>query len=135
MAMGGLLAYSKKHILDHIDQKYRINYIFFKKNRDSKDIDGFLKKQNLTYPLIAKPDSGERGKNVVKIHSKAELTAYLKVSKHDLIIQQYIDYPIELGILYHYDPQKKTSSNYICCAEIFFICCRRWSIYHFKSYY
>tara|TARA_B110000037_G_scaffold20547_1_gene22174 strand:+ start:8584 stop:9333 length:750 start_codon:yes stop_codon:yes gene_type:complete len=53
--------------------------------------------------LIAKPDMGERGKNVEKMESFNELELYLKKIDQSVLIQEYIDYPIEIGILFYWD--------------------------------
>lgn len=110
MAMAGLLAYSKKHILDQLKPEYRVKDIFFDCQKDRKNIPHFLETMPLNYPLVAKPNCGERGKNVFKINSETDLAKHLKETKHDLLLQEYIDYPLELGVLYHYDPRKKQAN-------------------------
>jgi hypothetical protein len=58
---------------------------------------------NIQFPLIAKPDMGERGRNVQKIESSNELKYYLEKIKQPILIQEFIEYPIELGILFYWD--------------------------------
>ncbi len=58
----------------------------------------------ITYPLIIKPNWGERGVNVEMMRNDEELAAYLKNTDRDSIVQEYIDYPIELGVFYHRHP-------------------------------
>ena len=73
-------------------------------------IENALKNVNETgivFPLIAKPDIGERGAMVEKINSITELEAYLSAAKMDTIIQEYIDYPLELGVFYHRYPNEQ----------------------------
>ncbi len=59
-----------------------------------------IEKAGITYPLIAKPDIGERGKGVQLIKTEVNLLDYLKNTAELTIIQEYIDYPIELGIMF-----------------------------------
>ncbi|NNC70472.1 MAG: ATP-grasp domain-containing protein [Flavobacteriaceae bacterium] len=54
----------------------------------------------IKYPLIAKPDVGFRGYLVKKINSEKDLHDYLKRNDIDIIIQEFIDYKNECGILY-----------------------------------
>lgn len=56
--------------------------------------------EKIGFPLIAKPDRGERGWNVQKITNAAELNLYRQRVKVDFLIQQYIDYPVELSVFY-----------------------------------
>src|SRR5690606_41400357 len=58
----------------------------------------------LCYPVIAKPDVGERGSLVEKIDHEQALTGYLLSVREPVLIQEFIDYPIELGVLYHKKP-------------------------------
>ncbi|MCH8231476.1 MAG: hypothetical protein IIB82_02330 [Bacteroidetes bacterium] len=67
-----------------------------------------MKHHNLRFPIILKPDIGERGWQVEKIANENELEAYLNANNVDILFQEYIDLPLELGILYYRFPDKKT---------------------------
>ena len=62
---------------------------------------------NIKYPLIAKPDVGFRGYLVKKIDTESELKDYLDRNDIDIIIQEFIDYKNECGILYARVPNQK----------------------------
>jgi hypothetical protein len=61
----------------------------------------------IDFPIIAKPDRGERGWAVKKIENEAELAAYSKSVRVPFIIQEYIDYPLEFSIFYYRHPLSK----------------------------
>jgi len=67
-----------------------------------------MKQHNLQFPVILKPDIGERGWQVEKIANENELEAYLIANNVDILFQEYIDLPLELGIFYYRFPDKKT---------------------------
>lgn len=54
----------------------------------------------LNFPLIAKPDIGFRGLLVSKIHDPEELKAFLGRYQVDFILQEFLDYPEEVGVFY-----------------------------------
>ena len=97
--LGGFFGESKSDILKLIDKKYLPKSI--EVNKSSFDaLVLLLAKQELSYPLIAKPDVGERGTSVQKINNEAELKTYHNNSNFKYIIQEFITYDIELGVLY-----------------------------------
>ncbi len=59
------------------------------------------------YPFIAKPDLGRRGSHIQPIRNKKQLIEYLSQSKGDTLIQQMIDWPIEVGVMYYHIPGQK----------------------------
>ena len=59
-----------------------------------------LKERMLIYPLIAKPDIGERGAQVSLLRTDQQLEEYSRRSKVDFLIQEHISYPMEVGIFY-----------------------------------
>lgn len=63
-------------------------------------IGDLLNKYDLSFPLIVKPDQGERGFLVFKVDTIRELTETLgnKTLKLNFLIQEYIDTPLELGL-------------------------------------
>ena len=60
--------------------------------------------KKLTYPLIAKPDRGERGWLVSKIENEVDLKSYHAKVKIDFLLQAYVDLPLELSIFYYRFP-------------------------------
>jgi hypothetical protein len=63
-----------------------------------------LEKEGLLFPLIAKPDVGERGMQVKLLHSRAELDTYASRSKVNFLLQEFISYQQEVGIFYYRIP-------------------------------
>lgn len=56
------------------------------------------------YPVVCKPDQGERGRSVRLVHSDADLAEYLAEHDEPVLIQRYHPGPIEIGILWVRDP-------------------------------
>ncbi|WP_258102835.1 hypothetical protein [Marinoscillum sp. MHG1-6] len=59
------------------------------------------------YPVVAKPDMGERGKLVEKISNELELEKYVINCPVDFILQEVIRQPLELGIFYLRHPEEE----------------------------
>ncbi len=54
----------------------------------------------VSFPLIAKPDIGERGLGVKKIKTEADLAAYAAAMPVGYLVQEYIPFANEAGIFY-----------------------------------
>jgi hypothetical protein len=61
----------------------------------------------IEFPVIAKPDRGERGWCVKKIASGEELVAYKQSVNIPFLIQSYINYPLEFSIFYYRNPKSE----------------------------
>ena len=61
----------------------------------------------ITFPLICKPNRGERGKKVAKINNEATFRQYIGLMKVDYLIQEYIDLPNEAAVMAYYMPDSK----------------------------
>lgn len=99
IVLGGFFGESKSDILNLIDKEYLPIFI----EVTNQSFDSLLlqiKLNHLTYPLIAKPDVGERGNQVVKINEEFSLQQYHKNASGKYIIQEFVAYDIELGVLY-----------------------------------
>jgi hypothetical protein len=92
---------SKTKILKMIPRAYRPATII---NKNQEDRFAKAKKaiaaKGISYPLIVKPDIGERGLLVELIQNENELATYLSANDIDIIIQEYIKLPYECGIFY-----------------------------------
>jgi hypothetical protein len=101
---GGFFGESKMEILRQIPKEYLPKTIFIEKQTDLKTIVDRLIQEDLVYPIICKPDVGERGTQVEKLYSNYDLVQYLSTVQEDFIIQEFITYDIELGVLYYRYP-------------------------------
>lgn len=103
MEMGGFSNYSKYNVLRQIPAEFCPKMLLLSaKSYSDHELAQAITSANLHFPLIAKPDRGERGKKVCKIHSLAELRKHLSAHPKDsFILQELIDLPLEFGIMYH----------------------------------
>lgn len=56
------------------------------------------------FPMIAKPDQGERGRGVRLLRSEDALRAYLSAHGEPVLLQRYHPGPVEVGVLWIRDP-------------------------------
>jgi hypothetical protein len=59
-----------------------------------------LRRAGLAFPLIFKPDLGERGWRVRRISSEHEVRQYVAQANMPFIVQPYVDLPLEYGVFY-----------------------------------
>lgn len=72
----------------------------------------------LSWPVVAKPNIGERGFMVKKLESEQELKTYLLSMDADLIIQEFVDLPLELGVLYYRFPDDTGGHISSLCIKV-----------------
>lgn len=101
---GGFGAVPKQSILEKIPTKYRPVSFLVLKNSSHKEIINLLKNSNITFPVIVKPDIGERGWGVQKIYNKSEFINALISKPVNMIVQEYISTLYEFGVLFHRRP-------------------------------
>jgi len=105
---GDLMGASKSKILNKIPKAYRPLTIINRNqpNRVALAIEE-INSSNLQFPLIVKPDIGERGLLVELIQNEKELGSYLSANNIDIIIQEYVKLPKECGIFYIRKPSQE----------------------------
>lgn len=103
---GGFFGESKINILNKISDDYKPKTIFIEKGTSIKNILDHINLKNIAFPLIAKPNIGERGFEVEKINSKEDLLIYVEKNSNDFIIQEFINYEIEMGVMYYRMPNE-----------------------------
>jgi hypothetical protein len=107
---GGLLGESKIAIMDMIDDHFKPKTLFFGEPVSTDEVINRMLLTGFWFPIIAKPNQGERGWRVEKLTSEAELAHYLLDNHMELIVQEYVDEPIELGVFYHRMPGQQTGT-------------------------
>jgi hypothetical protein len=95
---------SKKEIYDQLPEGSYPHTLHFRAGAGWDDIKMAVMRAALSYPLIAKPDIGMRGMQVLRVESEAELKAYAAFMRVDFLVQALVDYPMEAGIFYYRHP-------------------------------
>lgn len=105
---GGFIGESKYQILKNIsgagDRMLRFALI----PKDSADArksaaTSFLAQNGLSYPVILKPDAGQRGSGVAVVRSERQLHEYLANAPYDTLIQEFAPGQ-EFGVFYYRYP-------------------------------
>lgn len=65
-----------------------------------KKVQQWMVRFDLSYPIIMKPDVGQRGDGVARIKTDAELLHYLETCDVHVQVQEYLPGPYEFGISY-----------------------------------
>jgi hypothetical protein len=104
--LGGFYGESKNDILHLIDNKYKPVTFLIEYNTKFENILSALTSNNLSYPIIAKPDIGERGTKVAKVNNEEELRKYHANITSNFIIQEFVNYEYEFGVLYSRMPNE-----------------------------
>ena len=95
---------SKYETLLLIPEKLRPKSVLIPKGTSFSTIIERIQKEEINYPLIAKPDIGFRGYLVKKIDNQQELEYYFSRIKTIIILQEFVAFQNEIGVFYHRIP-------------------------------
>ncbi len=87
-----------------------------------KRLESFLrirKRHELSYPLVLKPNVGQRGAGFKLVHSDPEAQAYLARLKSDVMVQRYIADEKEVGIFYYRMPGRSRGEIFAVTEKAF----------------
>ncbi|HWJ40693.1 MAG TPA: VTT domain-containing protein [Candidatus Limnocylindrales bacterium] len=107
IASGGLVGESKSAILGQLDRAAQFGVIPAATASHAKiyAANRMMEELALEYPVVLKPDVGERGSGVAIVRSVQELETYLRASTCNIILQRYIG-GIEFGVFYYRFPHE-----------------------------
>ncbi|MCI4666688.1 MAG: ATP-grasp domain-containing protein [Bacteroidia bacterium] len=114
---GGVMGESKIDILNQVAEAYKPQTLWVPGEELDKVHDK-IEASGLHFPLVVKPNVGERGLGVEKINNQAALNAYLKKVQVDLIIQEYVDYSEEYSVLHYRFPNSKQGNITSLCHKV-----------------
>lgn len=98
--MGGMFGESKYNVLKKIPKQYVPHTVLVPIPTTKKKVLEILANEKFSFPLIFKPDLGERGFMVKQISSEKEIEEYIAKTKINFLVQELVDLPIELGVFY-----------------------------------
>jgi len=111
MPLGGLLGESKSDILDDlagIGEALPAWRRLPTGNREERvaALHRFLEDENLDYPVVLKPDTGERGRGVAVARSDAEAATFFEVTPGPALAQEYVAGE-EYGVFWARHPDRR----------------------------
>ncbi len=115
---GGFFGESKSSILQHIPDEFKPVTVLWEAPVNEEEIEDLFMKSGLSFPIIVKPEIGERGWLISRINSMQQLKNHIKTHAIDLILQSFIDWPLELSIMVYKLPDgSKAQVTSICQKE------------------
>ena len=117
--MSGFAGESKMGILNQIPNTYKPKDMFVFVNNSLQDVWNKIEEKQIKFPLVAKPDIGERGLSVQVCENVAALKRYQQKASFNFVIQEFIDFPVELAVLYYRKSGEKTGTISSLCQKEF----------------
>jgi hypothetical protein len=103
---GGFVEYPKDHLLGLLPQKVVPVTRTLEEGSSAENVLETMKKAGLEFPIILKPNVGERGFGVEKIHDRLALEEYLKGAQGVILLQEYVSTLMEYGVMVARDPDQ-----------------------------
>ena len=109
MPSGGFAGESKSQILDHLSRhegivaRYELIPQTLPQRLRMLRARDFMERIGAAFPVVLKPDVGERGRGVAVVRSLAQMSRYLSQAGGDTIIQEYVEGK-EFGVFYYRYP-------------------------------
>jgi hypothetical protein len=116
---GGVLGESKYDILKRIPRRYLPKTAFIQTGTPAQQVLEKATQAGIVYPMLAKPNIGERGFLVKKIEHFDELEEYVAAIKVDFLVQEFVGERVEMSVLAHRFPDAKTGEVTSVCLKKF----------------
>jgi len=108
MNNSGAINVSKLSYMSRLPQAWVPRTQLIAPSFSKEELNNALRALNTAFPVILKPDRGERGKEVTLIKDFDQLVQKVNASHYSsLLLQTYCDYPQEAGILFYRLPNQK----------------------------
>ena len=104
LTFGGFEGGPKKEIYDHLPKHTYPNSIYIEPAWPINQVNNLMADNNLLFPIAVKPNVGMMGLMFRKIDNIHELNVYHQTITVTYILQELINYPIEVSVFYHRSP-------------------------------
>jgi len=104
--LGGFFGEKKYDIIKDIPKEYLPQTVLVSKNQ-IYDIVNIATQHSFTYPLVVKPNIGERGKDIAIVNNDTELLQHTQHFTDDIMLQEYIHFTEEYGVIFYKYPNGK----------------------------
>ena len=100
MTMGGLYGASKKEALEALPEERKPTTLSFPPGTSVEDILTRMQATEVAFPVVVKPDQGERGKGIQVVYDQKDLQEAAASHPTAFLIQPYLDMAFEAGVFY-----------------------------------
>ena len=115
---GGMLGASKSGILRLFPgELIPTSLLLTQEEKHQNTVREWMAAQKVSFPIILKPDVGERGFLVKKANHMQDVDDYLRRADCDVIVQAYVDLPMEVSIFYSRLPGNKAGEITSLCLK------------------
>jgi len=107
LTFGGFEGESKKEMYEQLPPGSYPRTIYIPHDQDFSTLEKLIAEQGFQYPFAVKPDVGMMGLLFRRVESIADLAFYHQKMPVDYIVQELIDYPLEVSVFYYRVPGSK----------------------------
>lgn len=107
LTFGGFEGESKKEMYDQLPPGTYPKTVLISHNITFKEAAKIVKQNNFVYPFAVKPDVGMMGFMFRTISNEKEFKQYHDLMPADYLVQEFVDYPLELSVFYYRFPNEK----------------------------
>jgi hypothetical protein len=115
--LGGVVGESKRAILDLIPGEYIPRTVFIPAGSSRERVLSGLEEKGLHFPLVVKPDIGERGFLIKKVSDFESLYAHIDRNPVDFLVQEFLEEPMEATVLFYRFPDGRFGITSVCIKE------------------
>lgn len=107
LTFGGMEGETKKEMYEQLPPGYYPNSIYITPSLSFDEVEQKTLAGNFLYPFAVKPNVGMMGFMFRKIETLNDLRMYHEKMPVDYVIQDLIDYPVEVSVFYYRLPNEK----------------------------
>ncbi len=116
--LGGAVGESKSDILNLVPAHLKPKMVFTSGEEDFETLLEKMRTAGLVFPVVAKPDVGERGFLVQKFSKPEALKQHLERYRSPFIVQEFLQLPVEMTVLFHRFPDSgRFGITSVCVKE------------------
>ncbi len=115
----GVVGESKADILSQLPIEWIVPTLLIPSGEPVECVRDAITERGWDYPLVLKPDAGQRGAGVKKVHDAVDLEKYLTASAGPVIAQPYHPGPFEAGVFYYRLPGEERGHVFSVTDKVF----------------
>lgn len=110
LVFGGFDGVSKREMYNQLPSNLHPKSIFISNKLPFEEVEKLVSSNHFSYPIAVKPEIGRMGLMFRKIETLADLQQYHEKMPVNYIIQDFINYPVEVSVFYYRFPGEQSGA-------------------------